>query len=146
MTRFKEYLRAHGEPLECDYDSLPYYELEAVKTSVTYNGIVTTRYYSDTVPESTICYSNGDGVRFNAYSTDADLITMPYSLAYMFWLLDAGYTESEEARDLMMDMYRHSEKVRIAFNHMKAGIMDKEVFCRWINKQYQKYRSCLSYT
>ena len=138
MTKYKEYLRAHGYQLECDYAFLPYYELEAVKTCVTYNGIVITHYYNNTVSESTIYYSNGDGVRFNIYSTDADLITSPYSMAYMFWLRDAGYAKSEKALDIAMYMYRYSEKVRIAFGHMQAGIMDADVFYKWFAKRFRK--------
>lgn len=138
MTKYKEYLRAHGYQLECDYASLPYYELESVETRVTYNGVVITHYYNNTVPESTIYYSTGDGIRFNAYSTDADLITLPYSLEYMFWLRDIYCVKFEEELEIMLDMYRHSDKVRTAFSHMKAGIMDKEVFYKWIVKRFIK--------
>ena len=35
MTKYKEYLRSKGIKLMCDYEALPYKNLEAVKTSVT---------------------------------------------------------------------------------------------------------------
>lgn len=137
MTRYKEFLREHVL-LACDYDALPYYELEAVETRVVYNGVVVTWYYSDTEPEATICYSNGDGVRFKPYSDDADLLMLPYDAAYMFWLRDAGYAKSEKALDIAMYMYRYSEKVRIAFRHMRAGIMNEDVFYKWFAKRFRK--------
>ena len=60
MTRYKEYLRSERYAfLACDYDALPYYELVDVKTSVMYNGVVVTWYYSDAEPDAEMYTSRG---------------------------------------------------------------------------------------
>ena len=50
-----------------------------------------------------------------------------------------GCDEFDAEFDIMKDMYHNDAKVRIAFNHVKAGIMDELVFYRWISDRYQKY-------
>lgn len=39
MTRFKEYLRANGIPLACDYEALPCDDVKDVLLHVTDNGV-----------------------------------------------------------------------------------------------------------
>lgn len=67
MTKFKEYLRTKGIKLECDYASMPHYDLVAVKTCVSDKGIVLMRYFRNALPQCTIYYSNGHSVRYAAY-------------------------------------------------------------------------------
>ena len=138
MTRYKEFLRSEGHAfLACDYDVLPYYELVDVKTSVMYNGIVVTRYYSDTEPDAEMYRSHGGYSHFKPSAYDADVFMLPFDTGYMFWLFHNGY-ESEEARNVAVQMYRYDEKVRIAFRHRQAGIMDKEVFNKWFAARFRK--------
>ena len=134
MTRYKEFLREHAL-LACDYDALPYYELVAVKTSVMYNGVVVTRYYSDAEPDAEMYTSRGGYSHFKPNDNDA-LVMLPYDGRYMFWLLVMGYSKYDETRAVAMRMYQYDEKVRIAFKHMKAGIMDADVFCKWFAKRF----------
>ena len=136
MTRYKEFLRSEKYIfLACDYDVLPYHELVDVKTSVTYNGVVVTRYSSDEEPDAEMYRSHGGYSHFKPNDND-ELVMLPYDLAYMFWLLDVGYSKYDETRIVALRMYQHDEKVRIAFNHMKAGIMDADVFCKWFAKRF----------
>ena len=137
MTRYKEYLRAEGTLLACDYDALPYYELVAVKTSVMYNGGVVTRYYSDAEPDAEMYKSRGGYSHFKPNNND-ELVMLPYDGGYMFWLLDMGYSKYEETLHVAMRMYQYDEKVRVAFRHMKAGIMDADAFYKWFAKRFRK--------
>ena len=136
MTRYKEYLRSEEYTLlACDYDVLPYYELVDVKTSVMYNGVVVTRYYSDTEPDAEMYSSCGGYSHFKPNDND-ELVMLPYDGEYMFWLLDMGYSKYEETLAVAMRMYQYDEKVRVAFRHKQAGIMDADVFCKWFAKRF----------
>ena len=138
MTRYKEFLRSEGHALlACDYAVLPHYELVDVKTSVAYSGVVVTWYYSAEEPVALIVHGDGSGVRFKPYACDSDDLMLPFDMGYMFWLSHNGY-ESEKARNVAMYMYRYSEKVRVAFRHMKAGIMDADAFYKWFAKRFRK--------
>ena len=138
MTRYKEFLRSERYALlACDYDVLPYYELVAVKTSVMYNGVALTRYYSDAEPDAKLYTSRGGYSHFKPSAYDSVDIMLPFDMGYMFWLFHNGY-ESEEARNVAVQMYRYSEKVRIAFRHRQAGIMDKEVFNKWFAARFRE--------
>ena len=138
MTRYKEFLRSEGHALLAgDYDVLPYYELVDVKTSVAYSGVVVTWYYSDKEPVAIIVRGDGSGVRFKPSAYDSADLMLPFDTGYMFWLFHNGY-ESEEARNVAIQMYRYSEKVRIAFRHRQAGIMDKEVFDKWFAARFRE--------
>ena len=72
MTKFKEYLRAIGNLLECDYASMPHYDLVSVKTCVSDKGIVLMRYFRSALLQCTIYYSNGHSVRYAAYRGDTN--------------------------------------------------------------------------
>ena len=58
---------------------------------------------------------------------------------YICWLHEMHCNESYVVYSTMMQMYQDDEKVRVAFRHVKAGIMDELVFYRWISDRYQKY-------
>ena len=90
MTKFKEYLRAKGYLLECDYASMPHYDLVAVKTCVSDKGVVLIRYFRNTLPQCTIYYSNGYSVRFNAYRGDTKLLCEHCDLEYLCALISAN--------------------------------------------------------
>lgn len=74
MTKYKEYLRARGNLLECDYASMPHYDLVAVKTCVSDKGVVLIRYFRNALPQCTIYYSNGYSVRFGAFRGDIKML------------------------------------------------------------------------
>ena len=49
---------------------------------------------------------------------------------YIDFLRDMGYANSEWELTVMRNTYEDHAKVRIAFKHMKAGIMDAKAFCK----------------
>ena len=49
---------------------------------------------------------------------------------YIDFLRDMGYIDSDWELAVMRNTYEEHAKIRLAFNHMKAGLMDKEVFCK----------------
>ena len=139
MTKYKEYLRAKGIKLECDYEFLPCDGVETVRTRVLYNGVVATSYSNITTPEGIMYNRRGECCWFDYIDGTADLFLLPYDSAYVDWIINMGCDEFDVAFDIMKDMYHNDAKVRIAFNHVKAGIMDELVFYRWISDRYQKY-------
>ena len=139
MTKYKEYLRAKGIKLECDYVYLPCDGVEAVRTCVLYNGVVATNYSNITEPEDIMYNRHGECCWFDHFGDVADLFRLPYDKAYVDWIVNMGCDEFDVAFDIMKDMYHNDAKVRIAFNHVKAGIMDYMVFYKWISDRYQTY-------
>ena len=49
---------------------------------------------------------------------------------YIDFLRGMGYANSEWELTVMRNVYEDHAKVRIAFKHMKAGIMDERAFCK----------------
>ena len=139
MTKYKEFLRAKGIKLECDYEFLPCDGVETVRTRVLYNGVVAISYSNITTPEGIMYNRRGECCWFDYIDGIADLFLLPYDNAYVDWIINMGCDEFDVAFDIMKDMYHNDAKVRIAFNHVKAGIMDELVFYRWISDRYQKY-------
>ena len=52
----------------------------------------------------------------------------PEYIDFLGFLLDMGYDNSDWALTVMRNTYEDHAKVRIAFKHMKAGIMDAKAF------------------
>ena len=73
MTRYKEYLRAHGVPLACDYEVLPCDGVESVSTRVIDNGVVATTYINATESWSAMCNRHGECIVFKSYEDIANL-------------------------------------------------------------------------
>ena len=139
MTKFKEYLRAKGIKLECDYEFLPCGYIEGVTTKVMDDCVVTVVYSNCAGAEyavydrSGVCsYFDGDG--YKAYIRDSHC-----DPEYIDFLYDTGCNKSFGVLEDMEWLYLNDAKVRIAFKHMSAGIMDWEVFYRWIFDRYNKY-------
>ena len=53
---------------------------------------------------------------------------MPELNEYIDFLRDMGYDNSEWALTVMRNTYEDHAKIRVAFKHMKAGIMDAQTF------------------
>ena len=128
MTKFKEYLRAKGIKLECDYEFLPCGYIEGVTTKVMDDCVVAVVYSNCVGAEyavydrSGVCsYFDGDG--YKAYIRGSHC-----NPEYIAFLLDMGYDNSERALAVMWHVYEDHTKIRLAFKHMKAGIMDERAF------------------
>ena len=147
MTKFKEYLRsAKGMLLDCDFEALPCAGIEHIEARVVGSGIeVVTHYmyYSDTdkvvFSRDGLCNRLGENWSVTNERFDKRYAEAPNGFSdYVDWLRGMGYG-SGRARAVMQFVYESDEKVRVAFNHMKAGIMDKEVFRKWHVKHCLEY-------
>ena len=129
MTKFKEYLRAKGIKLECDFEVLPHNDLVGIATYVVDDGVVAECYHESTGSRYYVYNKYGvysyffDSWEFHAYVGDPHC-----DPEYIGFLLDMGYDNSGWALAVMRHVYEDHAKVRIAFKHMKAGIMDARTF------------------
>ena len=128
MTKFKEYLRAKGIKLECDYAFLPCNYIEDVATRVMDDGVVAIVYSNCAGAEYAVFNRYGE---CNYYDSDAYHAYVGGTICdpeYIDFLLDMGYDNSEWALTVMRNTYEEHAKIRVAFKHMKAGIMDARTF------------------
>ena len=139
MTKFKEYLRSKGIKLECDYEVLPYKNLESVETSVMDDCVMATAYFNITEPWSVAYNKRGECVVVSSYDDTLDLFGTHCDPEYIDWLCHTRYNISTALYPVAVCMYKRDEKVRIAFKHMLAGIMSEEVLYKYIVRQYPKY-------
>ena len=139
MTKFKEYLRAKGIKLECDYEFLPCGYIEGVTTKVMDGCVVAVVYSNCADPEyavydrSGVCsYFDGDG--YGAY-----IRSLHCDPELMCWLYDNGFTD--RALNHLMIHYSplySSYGVYAAFLHVRAGIMDEAAFYKLVSKRCQQ--------
>ena len=140
MTKFKEYLRAKGIKLECDFEVLPYNGLVGIATYVVDDGVVAECYHESTGSRYYVYDKYGvysyffDSWEFHAYVGDPHCTP-----EYIDWLCHTSCNISTTLYPVAACMYETDAKVRIAFKHMLAGIMDEEVFYKYIVRQYPKY-------
>ena len=139
MTKFKEYLRAKGIKLECDYEFLPCGYIEDVKTRIMDGYIVVVIYSNCADPEYAVYDRYGEHGWFDTYGDASCVERFNCDPEYTDWLYGEGYADSEAARAIMRYTYVNDVKTRIAFKHMRAGIMDKEVFRKWHLKRCLEY-------
>ena len=128
MTKYKEYLRAKGIKLECDYEFLPCGYIEAVATEATDNCVAAVVYSNCAGAEYAVFNRYGKCGYFDGYGYKAYTIGARCNPEYIAFLLDMGYDNSEWALDVMRNTYEDHAKIRVAFKHMKAGIMDAKTF------------------
>ena len=139
MTRFKEYLRTKGIKLECDYEFLPCNYIEAVTTEVINDCIVVIVYSNCAGAEYAVYNRSGDCSYFNHFDFDAYMEDSCWNPEFASWMCATNYKISSTLFTVAVGMYKNDEKVRVAFKHMRAGIMDEKVFYEWLVRQYPKY-------
>ena len=131
MTKFKKYLRAKGIKLECDFEVLPYNGLVGIATYVVDDGVVAECYHESTGSRYYVYNKYGEySYFFDSYEFHAYVGGPNCDPEYIDFLLDMGYDNSEWALAVMQHVYEEHAKIRLAFKHMKAGIMDAEAFCK----------------
>lgn len=129
MTKFKEYLRAKGIKMECDFEVLPYNGIDGIATYVVDDGVVAEYYHESTGSRYHVYDKYGvysyffDSWEFHAYVGDPNC-----DPEYIDFLLDMGYDNDAWALDVMRNVYEDHAKIRVAFKHMKAGIIDAKTF------------------
>ena len=137
MNKYKEYLKAHGIKVHCDYEA-EYHGIDWIGTTVLNNGIIVGVSHASMGYHYTACDRSGDWSYFWDSDLGMHLEELDCDFDYICWLHDMHCNESYEVYSTMMQMYQDDEKVRIAFRHMKAGIMDFFAFYDWISDRYQK--------
>ena len=131
MTKFKEYLKAKGIKVACDFEVLPYNGIDGIATYVVDDGVVAEYYHESTGSRYHVYDKYGvysyffDSWEFHAYVGDTHC-----DPEYIDFLRDMGYDNSEWALDVMRNTYEDHAKIRVAFKHMKAGIMDASAFSK----------------
>ena len=138
MTKYKEYLKAHGIKVQCDYEAEYCHGVDEIDTAVLNNGIVVGVHQANMGYCYTSCDRSGAWSYFYDFDLDMHLEDLCCDIDYICWLHEMHCNESHVMYDTMMQMYKDDEKVRVAFKHVKAGIMDELVFYRWISDRYQK--------
>ena len=138
MTKYKEYLKAHGIKVQCDYEAEYCHGIDWIGTTVLNNGIIVGVSHASIGYHYTACDRSGDWSYFWDFDLGMHLEELDCDFDYICWLHDMHCNESYEVYSTMMQMYQDDEKVRIAFRHMKAGIMDFFAFYDWISDRYQK--------
>ena len=130
MTKFKKYLRAKGIKLECDYEFLPCGFIEAVETIATDDCVVAVVYSNCVGAEYAVfnrygecSYFDGDGYKSRVRASHCDS-------EYIDFLRGMGYIDSDWELAVMRNTFEEHAKIRLAFKHMKAGIMDERTFCK----------------
>ena len=138
MTKYKEYLKAHGIKVQCDYEAEYCHGIDEIATAVLNNGVVVGVHHVSMGCCYAACDRSGAWSYFCDYDLDMHLEDLCCDVDYSYWLHEMHCNESYVVYDTMLQMYKDDEKVRIAFKHMKAGIMDFFAFYGWISDRYQK--------
>ena len=135
MTKFKEYLRAKGIKLECDYEANRNGIVE-IATCVLDNGVAVGVHHESMGYQYAVYDRSGDCSYFNQFDFEDYMEDLRCPSEYIDFLRDMGHDNSEWALTVMRNTYEDHAKVRLAFKHMKAGIMDEMTFY----KQALRYR------
>ena len=128
MTKYKEFLRAKGIKLECDYEFLPCGYIEGVETRVMDDGVVAIVYSNCAGAEYAVFNRYGECNYYDSDDYHAYVGGPNCDPEYIDFLRDMGYDNSEWALTVMRNTYEEHAKIRLAFKHMKAGIMDARTF------------------
>ena len=138
MTKFKEYLRA--KETEPEYDVTAPYNLSdfeintcagietTVETRIMDGCIVAVVYSNIADPEYAVYDKYGEHGWFSTYGDLSCVERFNCDPEYIDFLHDMGYDNSEWAFTVMLNTYKDHAKIRVAFKHMKAGIMDAKTF------------------
>ena len=130
MTKYKKYLRAKGVMLECDYEFLPYDYIEAVTTEVMDDCVVAVVYSNCAGAEYAVYDRSGACIYFDGDGYKAYIRGLHCDPEYIDFLRGMGYIDSDWALTVMRNVYEEHAKIRLAFKHMKAGLMDEKTFCK----------------
>ena len=128
MTKFKEYLRAKGIKLECDYEFLPCGYIEGVTTKVMDDCVVAVVYSNCAGAEYAVYSRSGECICFDGDGYKAYIRALHCNPEYIALMLDMDPNTSDFELAVMWHTYEDHAKIRLAFKHMKAGLMDEQTF------------------
>lgn len=139
MTKYKEYLKAHGVRVQCDYEAECCYGIVEVATKVLDNGVAVGVHHESMGCHYAVYNRSGDCSYFNQSDFEDYMEDSCWNPEFCFWMCDTDCKISSTLFTVAVGMYKNDEKVRLAFRHMRAGIMDEKVFYQWLVKQYSKH-------
>ena len=139
MTKYKEYLKAHGVKVQCDYEAEYCYGIVEIATKVLDNGVAVGVHHESMGYHYAVYNRSGDCSYFNRFDFDAYLEDSRLDPEFASWMCNTDCEISSVLFTVAVGMYENDEKVRLAFRHMRAGIMDEKVFYKWLVKQYPKH-------
>ena len=139
MTKFKEYLRAKGIKLECDYEYLPYDSIECVETRVLDNYIIAAMFSNCAGWGYVVFNKHGVCGCFDEDDRQTYISGPHYDPEFTSWECNTDCEISATLFTVAVGMYANDAKVRVAFKHMRAGIMDEKAFCKFLVRQYPKH-------
>ena len=139
MTKFKEYLRAKGIKLECDYVYLPYGYIECVETRVLDNYIIVAMFSNCAGWEYAVFNKHGVCGCFDEDDRQTYISGPHCDPEFTSWMCNTDCEISSTLFTVAVGMYENDAKVRVAFKHMRAGIMDKKAFYKFLVRQYPKH-------
>lgn len=134
MTKYKEYLMAREAILECNSAELALdenYDVELIIPQVLDFGLAVNYCHVDDHVPDVVVYD-----RSGARSCIARSEYQAYRKAshcdpeYIDFLRDMGYVDSDWELAVMRNTFEEHAKIRLAFKHMKAGLMDEKTFCK----------------
>ena len=138
MTKFKEYLMARGAILERNSAELAQdenWDVEFIIPQVLSSGLAINYCHVDDHVPDVVVYDRAGACRYISRSEYQAHVgnrhhdpEYPEYIEYINFLLDMGYDNSERALTVMRNTYEDHAKIRRAFKHMKAGLMDERTF------------------
>ena len=139
MTKYKEYLKAHGVKVQCDYEAEYCYGIVEIATKVLDNGVAVGVHHESMGYHYAVYNRSGDCSYFNRFDFDAYLEDSRLDPEFASWMCGTDCEISSTLFTVAVGMYENDAKVRLAFRHMRAGIMDEQVFYKWLVRQYPKH-------
>ena len=143
MTKYKEFLMAHGAILMCNSADLARdesYDVEYIIPCVTDTGFaISYCHVDDHVPDIVVYDRSGACSYIDRSEYQPDIIDSYCDPEFTTWMCNTSYKISSTLFTVAVGMYKNDEKVRIAFKHMRAGIMNEKVFYEWLVRQYPKH-------
>ena len=125
---------AHGAILECNSAELARdedYDVELIIPQVLDSGLAVNYCHVDDHRPDIVVYDRSGACSYIDRSEyKPHVVDSHYDPEYIDFLRDMGYIDSDWALAVMRNVYKDHAKVRIAFKHMKAGIMDAKAFCK----------------
>ena len=140
MTKFKEYLMARGAILERNSAELAQdenWDVEFIIPKVLDSGLAISYCHIDDHVPDVVVYDRSGACRYISRSEYQAHVgnrhhdpEYPEYPEYIDFLRGMGYIDSDWALTVMRNTYEDHAKIRLAFKHMKAGIMDVKAFCK----------------
>ena len=138
MTKFKKYLMAHGAILERNSAELAQdenWDVEFIIPKVLDSGLAISYCHVDDHVPDVVVYDRSGACRYISRSEYQAYVgnrhhasAYPEYIEYIDFLRGMGEIDSGWALTVMRNTYEDHAKVRIAFKHMKAGLMDERTF------------------